>query len=450
MTPRSLSLFILVATLAACQRPSTSPAKSGDHLLHPQNWHIDSSAPRALPLKLGAGEEVSFQLNVPQPGRYQVVSKGQGAAESRLWLEDYTENQEGRTYDVSGYLYPTDKDSVYRDGLPLDSGRHPMQLHVEKGAYQLEDLYFKLQRRHQNTPKVLTQETNGKDWQVVWQDEFEGAGLPDTSRWQFNFGNWGWGNRELQYYTQADTQNAYLQDGALHIIAQKPDAGRFWRSARLTTQGRVAFRYGKITFRAKVPTFRGTWSAGWTLGDAYRDEESWPDVGEIDILECVGYEINDSTGRGLNHATCHTPAYYFKKGNQISAVDTLEKMNSQWHTYSAFWYPDSMVMAVYCWRYFCYYKTANRREWPFHDPQSIILTSPSGAAGEVPKGSILPLPAPNLKLTMFGYTRKNKTHALLAPFPSADFAQRSLPGKSPVQARYRPSIYGIRNLRPGP
>lgn len=387
MKPRHLLPLFLALALLACQNKTRPTAKEPQGQLSPTQLRIGKdSTGLSLPLALGAAQDLSFQLNVPQAGRYQLIIRGQAEPGSRLWLEDYAENQEGRTYDVSGYLYPAGQDSVYRDGLPLDSGQHPMLLHVENGDYRLEDLYFKLQRRHQPSPKVMTQATDGEEWQVVWQDEFEGSGLPDTTQWQFNFGNWGWGNRELQYYTQADLENAYLKDGALHIVAQKPDSGRFWRSARLTTQGRVAFRYGKISFRAKVPTHRGTWSAGWTLGDAYRDEESWPDVGEIDILECVGYEINDSTGRGLNHATCHTPAYYFKQGNQISAVDTLENMNTQWHTYSAYWYPDSMVMAVDGRRYYLYDKTANQQEWPFHNPQSIILNLAIGGGWGGAKG----------------------------------------------------------------
>jgi beta-glucanase (GH16 family) len=70
--------------------------------------------------------------------------------------------------------------------------------------------------------------------------------------------------------------------------------GQAWTSARLTTRGKVSFVYGKIEFRAKIPTGDGTWAAGWLLGDAYRDEISWPYCGEVDILECVGREIDNT------------------------------------------------------------------------------------------------------------------------------------------------------------
>ena len=149
--------------------------------------------------------------------------------------------------------------------------------------------------------------------------------------------------------------------------------GQPWTSARLTTQGKTSFTYGRVEFRAMVPEGRGTWAAGWLLGDAYRDELSWPYCGEIDVLECVGYEIDDATGAGLNHATCHTRAYYFKQGNQIGSEIAVDSMNSVFHTFAIEWYPDAIHGYLDGGHYYTYDKTADRLEWPFNEPQNIII-----------------------------------------------------------------------------
>ena len=122
-----------------------------------------------------------------------------------------------------------------------------------------------------------------------------------------------------------------------------------------------------------MPLARGTWAAGWLLGDAYRDEISWPYCGEIDVLECVGYEINDTTEKGINHATCHTRAYYFKQNNQIGSEIEMDSMNMKFHIYSVEWYPNEIKGFVDGVHYYTYDKNANDQEWPFHQSQNIIL-----------------------------------------------------------------------------
>jgi beta-glucanase (GH16 family) len=213
----------------------------------------------------------------------------------------------------------------------------------------------------------------GDQWELVWSDEFDGEGLPDSSKWAYNIGDWGWGNNEPQYYTDGRIENARQENGTLIIEAHQNEVGPAWTSARLTTQGRHAFQYGKVEFRAKVPPGRGTWAAGWLLGEAYRDEISWPYCGEIDVLECVGYEINDTTGKGLNHATCHTRAYYFKQGNQIGSEIELDSMYQQFHNYTIEWHPDRIDAYLDGEYYFTYDKNENELEWPFDKPQNIIV-----------------------------------------------------------------------------
>jgi beta-glucanase (GH16 family) len=164
----------------------------------------------------------------------------------------------------------------------------------------------------------------------------------------------------------------------LIIEARKNDMGQEWTSARLTTRGKTSFLYGKIEFRGKAPAKDGTWAAGWLLGDAYRDELSWPYCGEIDVLECVGREIDDVTGDGINHASCHTRTYYFKENTSITAVTKVEDMVNTFHTYTIEWKPDGIKAFLDGKEYYTYDKTKDSLEWPFDQPQNIILNLAMG------------------------------------------------------------------------
>ncbi len=314
---------------------------------------------------------LKFEIEVPSTGRYRLSISGSDCDSCKVWVEDYIHNKDDRTYDITGRLYPIDG-STFVDGSPLAAGKHPMRLHVE-GAFRIDELRFELIQAELQTRNFLKQNMSGDEWKLVWSDEFEGTGLPDSNKWSYNIGNWGWGNNEPQYYTNARVENARQENGNLIIEARKNDMGEEWTSARITTAGKVSFTYGKIEFRAKVPEGRGTWAAGWLLGDAYQDELSWPYCGEIDVLECVGYEIDDKTGSGLNHATCHTRSYYFKQGNQIGAEIAVDSMNTKFHVYAIEWDKDGIHAFLDGEKYYTYDKTANELEWPFNQPQNIIL-----------------------------------------------------------------------------
>lgn len=314
---------------------------------------------------------LSFTLDVPSTGRYRLSVTGSDCDSCIVWVEDYINNEDDRTYDITGKLLPMNGTASV-DGSPLAAGEHAMRIHVE-GTFNIKELKIELIQPELKTKEFLKQNMQGNDWKLVWSDEFEGTGLPDSNKWSYNIGNWGWGNNEPQYYTNARTENARQENGNLIIEARKNDMGQEWTSARLTTAGKVSFTYGKIEFKAKVPEGRGTWAAGWLLGDAYKDELSWPYCGEIDVLECVGYEINDSTGSGLNHATCHTRKYYFKQGNQIGADIKVDSMNTKFHVYAIEWDKNGIHAFLDGERYYTYDKTADELEWPFNNPQNIIL-----------------------------------------------------------------------------
>ena len=120
---------------------------------------------------------------------------------------------------------------------------------------------------------------------LVWRDEFDGTSL-NTRDWNYETGNHGWGNNELQNYVSG-TNNAKVADGLLTIEAKR--VGASYSSARLTTQGKKSFKYGRIDIRARLPQGQGIWPALWMLGDNF-PTVGWPACGEIDIMELVGHE----------------------------------------------------------------------------------------------------------------------------------------------------------------
>lgn len=326
---------------------------------------------------------MEMEVAIPVAGRYRVSVLAQNLTDSTgaWWLEDYIKNTDARTYDITGPVEVpagTDWMTLSRDGSPLNAGVHHMRLHLGDTPVEIKQLTFELLRPHRQTPDTLVQQTSGSEWTLAWSDEFEGFGAVDTTKWTYDIGNWGWGNKELQYYTVNRTENARREDGLLIIEARKNDMGLPWTSARLTTRGKVTFLYGKIEIRAKVPLGRGTWAAGWTLGDAYVDELSWPYCGEIDILETVGYEMDTLTGNGQAHATIHCGAYYFKLGNQPTGILPVERIHQEFHNYSIEWTPEGIRAFVDEQPYFEYTDTSSALSWPYDQPQNLILNLAMG------------------------------------------------------------------------
>lgn len=328
---------------------------------------------------------LSYKVVVPVSGRYLVrlYTKNQEINDANIWLEDYIDNKDGRTYNVTGNMTFVDKKAknyFQIEGSPLAAKTHLMKLHVEKCAISIDKIELILMINHKASPVVLKQKTDGKEWKLKWSDEFNGKGLPDAKKWTYDVGNWGWGNNELEYYTNKKLQNARQENGNLIIEAVKDANGKTWTSARLTTRGKESFLYGKIEFRAKVPVKKGNWAAGWLLGDSYVDEKSWPYCGEVDVLENVGYEIDEKTGNGKTHGSVHYEDYYFKKGNQIPFIADVKNMNGEFHTYTLEWLPTGMTMSVDGVKYFDYQKNEERsKTWPYDKiPQNLILNLAMG------------------------------------------------------------------------
>lgn len=178
-----------------------------------------------------------------------------------------------------------------------------------------------------------SQDNTPIEYELVWNDEFDYTGLPDSSKWGYDVGGGGWGNNELQYYTQADLDNASVANGELTITALKETfQNREYTSARLVTKNKGDFLYGRMEARAKLPSGRGTWPAIWMLPTDWA-YGGWPTSGEIDIMEHVGYDPN------VVHATIHTDTYNHSKGTQVGESITLADVFNTYHTYAIEWQP---------------------------------------------------------------------------------------------------------------
>jgi len=173
---------------------------------------------------------------------------------------------------------------------------------------------------------------------VIWSDEFNVDGAPDTSKWGYNTGTGdGWGNNELQYYTTR-TENVKIEGGLLKITAIKEDyMGSKYTSTRMLTKGKFSFKYGRAEVRAKLPAGGGTWPAFWLLGDNI-DTVPWPGCGEIDILESVGNNPN------VIHSSLHSPG---RSGNTPDTkTTTAANSTTEFHIYAAEWSAENIKFYV--------------------------------------------------------------------------------------------------------
>lgn len=188
-----------------------------------------------------------------------------------------------------------------------------------------------------------------------WADEFEYTGAPDPQYWTHEIGGGGWGNEEVQVYTDS-LDNSRVEDGRLIIEVQTVEGGRVpgFTSARLITRDKVEFTYGRIEVKARMPKTTGTWSAIWmlaanqTYGTAF-----WPDNGEIDIVEHVGYREDPLYKDIVNNqeypnilGTTHT---WLRNGNDNSGIggDTyLAGVTEDYHVYALNWTEDRLEWEV--------------------------------------------------------------------------------------------------------
>ncbi len=221
-------------------------------------------------------------------------------------------------------------------------------------------------------PFAARAETAPAGWQLVWQDEFDHDGAPDPAKWDYDVGNGhnGWGNHELQFYTKARAENARVEKGHLVIEARRePWEGSAYTSARLVTKGRADWTSGRFEIRAKLPVGRGSWPAIWMLPTTWNlGDGGWPDNGEIDIMEHVGYDP------GVIHASTHSQKNQWRNKNQRTATLAVPDFGTAFHTYTMEWDAEEIRIFVDDHQYFTSRKDGGDwTSWPFTRPFHVVL-----------------------------------------------------------------------------
>jgi len=209
-------------------------------------------------------------------------------------------------------------------------------------------------------------------YELVWNDEFSGNSL-DTTKWNYDrgtgaqYGLNGWGNNELQYYTVDRPTNVRVDNGMLVIEAHKENyKGMGYTSGRINTAGKGDWKYGRFEIKARLPEGRGTWPALWMLPTM--ENMQWPDDGEIDIMEHVGYNQNNII------ATIHTGAYNHMDGTQISDSIKVDNAAGYFHRYALEWTPEKLTWFVDGKKIHEFQNPhETKAEWPFDKPFHLIM-----------------------------------------------------------------------------
>ena len=215
------------------------------------------------------------------------------------------------------------------------------------------------------------QKLDERNWQLVWSDEFDGAEghNPDSLKWTYDIGTGqnGWGNQELQYYTNRPQNVSTDGNGNLVITAKRESyAGSAFTSARITTQGLFSQTYGRFEARLKTPYGPGLWPAFWMLG-ANIETVSWPQCGEIDIMELRGQQPNIING------SIHGPGY--SGGNAVTKGYGLQdgRFDEQFHLFAVEWFPDRIDFFVDDYLYQRIEPADVSGEWVYTQPFFLIL-----------------------------------------------------------------------------
>jgi len=251
--------------------------------------------------------------------------------------------------------------------------------------------------------------------QLIWSDEFNGSGVPDPNNWSYDIGSSGWGNAEIQNYT-SQLWNVRQDSNMLIIEARKSSTG--WTSGRIISHNKFNFTYGRVVFKAKLPSGSGTWPALWMLGESIFTA-GWPACGEVDVMEHVGKDPGNA------HCAIHTTS---SSGNTVNThTHFVPNIFTAFHEYEANWTPEKIEFSVDGNLKYTYnppVKTA--ANWPFTNPCFLILNIAMGGNwGSDPQYETNGLKNgidPNLTIARMevDYVRVYSNSAAIEEFPAAD------------------------------
>ena len=297
-----------------------------------------------------------------------VISYGQPAA-------NFTYQQVNKTDSANYFVFHGQPSGNYSylewslEGETLQQDTVFTYYFPKKGSYTVSLTLYMPDGSTVNKSKTITIATTDPNYvphKLIWSDEFNGSSL-NTNDWNYDLGDSGWGNNELENYTK---QNAIVNNGFLSIVAKLVGSGQHvgdYTSSRINTSGKEEFLYGMVEVRAKLPGGRGTWPAFWMLGSDI-GSVGWPACGELDIMENVGYDPTWIQG------SIHTPSSYGNTKNfgriQVADCDTT------YHIYGMTWTPSKIEYWIDdpTKPYYTYdpaVKTPNN--WPFNKPCFIIM-----------------------------------------------------------------------------
>ena len=213
-------------------------------------------------------------------------------------------------------------------------------------------------------------QTVDNDWVCTWADEFDGETL-NTNHWNVEVNGDGGGNQEAQYYR---AENVTVEDGHLTITAKRENyLGKLYTSGRINSRYKFDTRFGRVVFRAKMPGGRGTWAAIWML-PLFNRYGQWPNSGEIDILEYVGYDP------GTIYTATHTKKFNHTKNNNPSFKRDVAGIEDDFHEYEMIWMPGEILILVDGYQYgqFRYIPQFNQdvphhEVFPFHEDFFFII-----------------------------------------------------------------------------
>jgi beta-glucanase (GH16 family) len=220
----------------------------------------------------------------------------------------------------------------------------------------------------QKPPEKNSESTVPEGYTLVWADEFDKNGLPN-SEWWFETGGNGWGNNELQYYadkvrgtdTVAGIKGGILTITAMKLVAPFTEGEKSFDiiSARMNTV--KSWKYGYFEMRAKLPGGKGTWAAFWMLPENFK---RWPLDGEIDIMEYVGYRPD------VTQASVHTQSYNHRAGTEKTATQTAPNAENKFYTYGLKWTEEEISGYIDDVLYFTFKNDHqnNKETWPFNEP----------------------------------------------------------------------------------